>query len=240
MDAMTKLSLYVLALSMVAPLVPCSFGQTPTIGIFKVAFDEPAGPKEQEYARPIVLKLRHPVRVPEEFHARLFRGSVESLKKQRPDSHGCVYFSTAVFRVTVTGTIQIRPLEGAAWLRPAGDGFEPQDYAIVFESGEKPSSQKIFIHQKELDNYFQYAFSIRLLPPENLKKKVLETVNEAEEFLRRGTIPVQEENGSECWGVKTVQLADKTPADDTKIVKVAEMLPCRYESRLITAAAGGQ
>src|ERR1035441_9651434 len=122
MDAMTKLSLYVLALSMGAPLVPCSFGQTPTIGIFKVAFDEPAGPKEQEYARPIVLKLRHPVRVPEEFHARLFRGSVESLKKQRPYSHGCVYFSTAVFRVTVTGTIQIRPLEGAAWLRPGGDG----------------------------------------------------------------------------------------------------------------------
>lgn len=65
-------------------------------------------------------------------------------------------------------------------------------------------------------------------------------MNKAEEFLRRGTIPVQEENGSECWGVKTVQLADKTPAHDTKIVKVAEMLPCRDESRLITAAAGGQ
>ncbi len=129
--------------------------------------------------------------------------------------------------MTVTGTIQIRALDRPAWLQPAGDGFEPQDYAIVFESGSEPSTQEIFIHRKELDSYFQYAFSIRLLPPENLKGKVLETVKQAEEFLRSGTIPAQEENKSECWGVKTVQLAGKSPADGTKAVKVAEMLPCR-------------
>ena len=58
------------------------FAQQQTIGIFKVAFDEPSGPKNQDFAKPIVLKLLQSSRVPDSFHARLFRGSVASLDRK--------------------------------------------------------------------------------------------------------------------------------------------------------------
>jgi hypothetical protein len=232
---MTKLNLCVLALSLGAALVPRSFGQTSAIGIFKVAFDEPTSPKEQEFARPIILKIRQPAKVPEEFYARLFRGSVESLKAQRPNKQGCVYFSTARFPVKFTGAIEIPALGTERWLNPVGDGFQPQDYSIVFEGGDEPTKE-IFIDKKELDNYFRYAFSIRLLPPDSLKGRVLDSVREVTEFLQSGRVPVQDA----CWGVKTVLAAHQTSVPNRGIVKVAELRRCREEPAIVTALAAEQ
>jgi hypothetical protein len=237
MDTMTRLGRYPLILSIVALLVRCSSGQTQAIGIFKLALDEPAGRKDQEYARPIVLRLRQTTRLPDMFHARLFRGSVADLKKRRPDSQGCVHFSTAIFPVTVTGTIQITALDDPAWLRPVGDGFQPEEYTIVFESGDEPSIEVIRIHQRELNSYFQYAFSMNLIPPENLKRKVVEIVRRAEEVLRTSTITYQQATKSVCWSVKAVQLAEEIQATPSETVRIAELSPCGEDTLVVPAAA---
>lgn len=222
---MTKLAKDVLALSIGALIAPCSFGQAEKIGIFKVAFDEPAQ-RDQEFAKPIFLKLRDTTHMPDRFHARLFRGSVADLKKRTPDAQGCVHFPTLVFPVTYTGGIQIPTLDNPAWLQPAGDGFRPQEYTIVFESGDEPSIGDIRLHKGELNSYFQYAFSMRLMPPENLKRQVVETVREGEAVLHTSTITYQQASRSVCWGVRAVLSADELPVDPAAIVRVAELLPC--------------
>ena len=182
----------------------CVFGQAPTISILKVAFDEPMGTKEQEYAKPIILKLRQPANIPREFHARLFRGPVASLKARHPDSRGCVHFSTARFRVNVADALQIRALDNPAWLRPVGDGFQAEQYTIVFKEGKEPNVEELLIHKRELDNYFQYAFALELLAPESLQRKVVELVKSAEETLKISTITYQQATKSQCWSVKTL------------------------------------
>jgi hypothetical protein len=209
-----------------------SFGQQQTIGIFRVAFDEPSGPKNQEFAKPIVLKLHQSPRVPDSFHARLFRGSVASLKQRLPDADGCVHFDTAMFPVTVTGTIEMRSLDDPAWLRPAGDGFQPEEYTIVFESGDEPTVEVLGIHKTELDSYFRYAFAINLVPPENLKQRVAETVRNVETTLRSSTITYQQATKSVCLRVKTVSAAEVL-FQPTETLMVAELNPCVERPPLI-------
>jgi hypothetical protein len=198
-----------------------------------VAFDEPTSPKEQEYGRPIILKILQPTKVPEEFYARVFRGSVESLKAQRANKQGCVYFSTFRTLVKFTGAIEIHALGTPRFLNPVGDGFQPQDYSIVFEGGDQPDTTELFIDRKELDNYFRYAFSIKLLPPGSLKGRQPDTAREVTEFLQAGRVPVQEA----CWGVKTVLAAHQTSVPNRGIVKVAELRRCREEPAIVTALA---
>jgi hypothetical protein len=208
------------------------FGQAGTIGIFKVAFDEPPGPKHQDFAKPIVLKLRQSSRVPDSFHARLFRGSVASLKRRLPDADGCVHFDTAMFPVTVTGAIEMRSLDDPAWLRPMGDGFEPEEYTIVFESGDEPTVEELRIHKTELDSYFQYAFSMTLIPPENLKHRVAETVRQVEATLQTSTVTYQQATRSVCWRVKTLAAEISFPPSET--LRVAELDPCSLESQPVS------
>jgi hypothetical protein len=224
---MTKSAFYVFALLLTAPLASTSYAQEKAIGIFKVSFDEPPGPKDQEFAKPIMFRLRQSSAVPDDFHARLFRGSVATLKKRLPDSDGCVHFDTALLPVTVRGSIEMRSLDDPAWLRPAGDGFAAEQYTIVFESGNEPAVQVLRIHKTELDGYFQYAVSINLLPPENLKSKVKETVARAQGVLQNSNVTFQQVTKSVCWSVKPELAATRAPVDHAETaVKMAELSPC--------------
>lgn len=247
---MTKTMLYVVVLAAASQFGGRSFAQAPAaapaqaqaIGIFKVAFDEAPGPKDQEFAKPIVFKLRASSSLPDDFHARLFRGSVEALKRRTPDADGCVHFETAVLPVSVRGAVEMRSLDDPSWLHPAGDGFEAQQYTIVFESGDEPAVQVLRIHKTELDGYFQYAVSFNLLPPENLKRAVKETVSKAQAVLQESSMVFQQVTKSVCWSVKPTLSTMDVPPVSAGAVKMAELSPCvnraEPEAQTQRAAAG--
>jgi hypothetical protein len=194
------------------------------IEIFKIALDEPSGEINRELGRPIILRLHGSPPAKDEFHARLFRGTISDLKRQPADAQGCVQFNTVVLPVSVRGVIQMQSLDDPAWLNPVGDGFESEKYTIVFETGDQPSDSAIRINNKELDRYFKYSVSINLVPYENLKHAVKRRVDEAKAFLQQRHEAFQKITTSVCWGVKLIANAPSPYLNEN--VKVAELTPC--------------
>jgi hypothetical protein len=227
---MIKRIMYFLVLSLSLLFILCSIGQAKEkIGIFKIALDEGANEsaRNQSFGRPISLRLKKLPINNVDLHARIFRGTIELQKQIEPDAQDCVKFFTAVLEVRVTDTVDMKGIDDPAWLKPDEDGFKPEQYTIVFETGDQSKDPCIRIKYREIDNYFKYAIVINLVPPEDLKHAVRETVEAAKDKLRESVKTFQSINDSTCWNVKLI--ADGLPVDPSEIVKVAELTPCIVE-----------
>ena len=128
-------------------------------------------------------------------------------------------------------------LDDPAWLRPDGERFQPQDYTLVFETGDQPYDSVILIHQKEVADYFKFAFSIRLVPPEGLRRAVAKQVQQARTVLQKRTEVFQKATASECWGVRQVVVADVLQPVLLESTKVGELIPCETNSAPVSDVA---
>jgi hypothetical protein len=231
MDNLTKCqpaTICLLATILAGAFAASSQAQTSDkIGVYNIRLDDPSVTKDQEYGKPIVFLLRTPGRSPKHFHARLFRETVNTLKTYRADSRGCIQYQTVVLPVTVSSSVQMRAFDDPAWLHPAGDGFEAQEYTIVFETGDQPSDSIISIHKTEIENYFRYAVSIKLVPPESLKHAVEQTVKKADALLNQSRVNFQKITSSTCWSINSVQTTALPIRVQDGIQKVADLTPCK-------------
>ena len=153
-------------------------GQNRRLAVLQVPLDEPT-PKQQLLGEPILLKLKEDARAPRDFRVRVFRGTKEQLLARRADHDGCVEFPTVVWQATVNGRIHLQSLDDRAWL--SNKGRDPENYLLVFESGHESGESKIRIHKTQLVKYFSVAFSLKLVPPQNISNAVVEAVESAVE-----------------------------------------------------------
>jgi hypothetical protein len=56
-------------------------------------------------------------------------------------------------------------------------------------------------------------YLMKLVPPENLKRSVPETVRAAEAVLKGSTVTYQRATKSVCWSVKAILSTEEMPAD---------------------------
>jgi hypothetical protein len=220
---MIKRIIYLLALSLSITYILCSIGQAEeTIGIYNIASAE--GNMKQSLGQNISLQRTNSPIKGAAFHARIFRGTIEKQKLIKPDSEGCVKYFTVLLKVRITDTVNMRSLDDPAWLTPAEDGFQPEQYTIVFETGDQPTDSTIRIKKADIDKYFKYAIVITLDPPDELKCAVQKMVEAAKKTLEERTKIFQSIKDSTCWNIRL--MADGIPVDSLETVKVAELTPC--------------
>ena len=97
---------------------------------------------------------------------RIFTGTLDEVKYGPPRARaadGCrVYVTNFKVISDITDLIDLRRYLTESFLRPNGAGFEHTDYVLVLESGT--FVEKIVkIDDKDVESYFQYAYSFTLL-----------------------------------------------------------------------------
>jgi hypothetical protein len=181
------------------------------IALLRVGLDEPT-PKIQQLGEEIVFRIKPGVTLPNSFHVRIFRGSLNFVTQgitASADNQGCIAYSTALLYGTVNSAIHIEALSDLAWLSRGSDGrFAVQDLVLVFEAGDQPTETRIKLHKNQLDAYFRHAVPMRLLPSDDAKAAPAQVVEATQRALEEYRIKLAQLPPGPCYNVEQLAASD--------------------------------
>jgi len=202
-------------------VVAAASAQHPEVKIINADFNDPAlnnGSRTKDYTfnQRLQLSLQPSFRMPRVYHARVFRESVEELLKSarlRMNKERCVWFDSKVIRAQGTSVITFLEPISESWLRPNGVTLAAQIYTIVFEAGDQPLTEFIWLKYDDLEKlYFHNAIQIRLNPGsrEHVSQQVVDDVNKAVEGRKRMSEEAHQDSLKKidkdpCWNARALK-----------------------------------
>jgi hypothetical protein len=129
--------------------------------------------------QPIVLT---PVKTPKNsLHVRVFFGSVEQLKRTRPDPDNCIpFYTTILWGVGHPGVIKLDPINtGDLLSHVPAERRNSATVTLVFEAGFHPEWGAFRLKPESVEDYFRYAIEIHVNPsatPRNIENQIVKAV----------------------------------------------------------------